>query len=155
MMAEVISLKADYVYGIEILPNLIKEAVRARAKDNIEFICADATLYDFSNCRSIDCITMSNVLEHIEYRTSFLNKLIQKVKWKDQNNKKLLIRVPMIDREWLAIYKKELGVEYRLDPTHFTEYTFDQFKEEMDQCNIEIKSFNVVFGEIYAICRAL
>ena len=33
--------------------------------------------------------------------------IIKKVKWKDESNKKLLIRVPMIDREWIAVYKKE------------------------------------------------
>jgi hypothetical protein len=35
----------------------------------------------------------------------------------------------MIDREWIALYKKELGLECRLDNTHFREV---QLKEELN-----------------------
>ena len=60
----------------------------------------------------------------------------------------------MIDREWIAVYKKDLGLEYRLDATHFTEYTYEQLKDELNQAGIEILSNHVKFGEIYAVCEA-
>jgi 2-polyprenyl-3-methyl-5-hydroxy-6-metoxy-1,4-benzoquinol methylase len=154
MMSEVMSHKAKYVYGIEILCNLIEEAKILRQRDNIEFICADATKYDYSKCQPIDCITLSNVLEHIEHRIDFLSKLIAQINWKNSNFKKIIIRVPMIDRDWLSMYKYDLGVEYRLDPTHYTEYTFEQFENELKQSNIQILSYHIKFGEIYAVCSA-
>ena len=61
----------------------------------------------------------------------------------------------MIDRDWISIHKKEIGVEYRLDKTHFTEYTFLQFKDELDKSDIEITNYHIQFGELYAACKAL
>lgn len=151
MMPEIMSTKTSFVYGIEINCKNIEEAKRKRQKENIEFICADATTFDYTPLKPIDCVTLSNVLEHIEHRTEFLEKLIGQIKWKDK--KRLLIRVPMIDREWIVLYKKQLEVEYRLDKTHYTEYTFEQFKEELLKAGIIIKEFHIKYGEIYAVCE--
>jgi SAM-dependent methyltransferase len=152
MMPEVMSQKAKYVYGLEINCKHIKEAQAKRQRDNIEFICADATSFDYNPLEAIDCLTLSNVLEHIEERVAFLNKLSSQVKWRDE--KRFLIRVPMIDREWITIYKKQIGLDYRLDPTHFTEYTFKQFKEELEEAHLNIEKFEIKFGELYAVCKA-
>ena len=152
MMPELMSGKASFVYGIEIDNSMIEKAKKERNSYNIEFICADATIYDYSKHKSIDCVTLSNVLEHIEYRVEFLKKLIQNVKW--NNKKNFLIRVPMIDREWIAVYKKNLGLDYRLDKTHFIEYTFEEFQNELENANICINSYHIKFGEIYAICES-
>ncbi len=153
MMPAVMSSKASFVYGIEINCKLIEEAKRKRQSENIEFICADATAFDYTPLRAIDCVTLSNVLEHIEYRVEFLQKLITQIKWNDK--KRLLIRVPMIDREWIAVYKKEMGVEWRLDPTHFTEYTLEQFEDELLRAGVKILSHHIRWGEIYAVCEAM
>lgn len=144
---------ADYchhVYGIEIVDHLVKLARNLHTKDNITYICADATTYNYDNT-TIDCITMSNVLEHINDRVSFLKKLIQQVHWR--NNPLFLIRVPLIDRDWLPMYLNEFGLDTRLDPTHFTEYTVEQLKNEINQCGLDITSYHVQWGEVYAICK--
>ena len=154
MMPEVMSQKATFVYGIEIEQLHVEVAKNLRQKDNIEYICADATTYDYSECMPIDIVTLSNVLEHIEHRVDFLKKLIKQITWKNKDNKQLLIRVPMIDREWVTIYKKELGIEYRLDNTHFIEYTYEQLRDELARADIQIVSSHVKFGEIYTICGA-
>jgi len=154
MMPKLMSEKAEFVYGIEIEAEHIRKAQSLRRKSNIEYICADATTYDYSKCRAIDVVTLSNVLEHVEYRVNFLQKLINQIIWKDENNKKLLIRVPMIDREWIVIYKKELGIDYRLDSTHYIEYTYAKFEQELTEGGVKILSYHVRFGEIYAICKA-
>lgn len=146
--------KAKYVYGIEKNEMFIREAKANRQKSNIEYIFSDALKYDYSNFREIDCITLSNVLEHIHQRVEFLKMLLGKVKWSNSRNKVFLIRVPMIEREWITIYKKELGLDYRLDKTHFIEYTFQEFVKELLQAGIEISKFQIKFGEIYAVCRA-
>jgi SAM-dependent methyltransferase len=153
MMAELLSRKAKFVYGIEIVPGYVDEALTNRQEKNIQYICADATTFDYRECRPIDIVVLSNVLEHIENRHLFLNKLITQICWSDSSSRTLLIRVPMIDRDWITLYKKELRLEYRLDATHFIEYTYEQFEQEMIRSGIEIKSHQVRFGEIYAICQ--
>ncbi|MDQ1339380.1 MAG: hypothetical protein QG567_532 [Campylobacterota bacterium] len=153
MMPSVMSQKASFVYGIEIDSRLLNKAKKEHQKENIEFFCADATSFDYSPLKPVDCVTLSNVLEHIEHRVEFLQKLINQIKWNDK--KHFLIRVPMIDRDWITIYKKELGLEYRLDGTHFIEYTFKEFEDELKKAKIDIKKHEIRFGEIYAICEAL
>ncbi len=54
----------------------------------------------------------------------------------------------------MSVYKKQIGVEYRLDKTHYTEYTYLQLKEELKKSNIEILSHYIQFGELYAVCKA-
>ena len=155
MMVDKLSEKAEYVYGIEINERLVNEAKFKIQKNNVEFICSDATVYDYSKCRDITIVTLSNVLEHIEYRVDFLLKIIEQIPWSSKDRKKLLIRVPMVDRDWITIYKKQIGVEYRLDNTHYTEYTYLQFKDELNKSDIKIVSYHIQFGELYAVCEAI
>jgi len=149
-MAEKMSKKVKKVYGIEINETLHQKALK-RKNSNLTFICADATKFDYNTIEKIDCVTLSNVLEHIEDRVLFLNTLKQNIQWAGQSQ--FLIRVPMIDRHWVVILKKNLGVEYRLDPTHFTEYTKASFYKEMEACDLHVDSFEVRWGEIYATVR--
>lgn len=147
-----LSKKAKFVYGIEIVEKHILRAKKQVQKENIEFICADATTFDYSNIQAVDYVTLSNVLEHIENRIDFLKKIINNMNW-NSKKKVFLIRVPMIDRDWITMYKKQNNVEYRLDLTHFTEYTFKQFKEEINSSGLEIENYDIKFGEIYAVCK--
>lgn len=155
MMPFVLAEKAALVYGIEINEKNVAVAKTQHAKPNIEYICADATTYNYDWCQPIDCVTMSNVLEHIEHRVDFLRKLVHQLKWADESHKRFLFRVPTIDREWIVLYKKELGLDYRLDHTHYIEYTLEQFKEELKQAGIVTKQVDIRFGEIYAACEAV
>ena len=51
------------------------------------------------------------------------------------------------------MYKREIGVEWRLDKTHFTEYTLEQVFEEMEQAEMEVESYDVQFGEFYGVVK--
>ena len=104
------------VIGIDINPDNIRAAKAQYCADNIEYLTCDVRKYE-SPVRP-DVITMSNVLEHIRDRQQLLSCL-KKI------CSRFLIRVPMIERDWITLYKKELGIEHRLDPTHFIEYTFE------------------------------
>jgi predicted RNA methylase len=148
-MTKRISEKAKMTYGVEIDSKLHKIAIKQK-RENLEFINSDATKFDYSKLKPIDCITLSNVLEHIDDRTSFLKSLNDNVKWK--KNPRYLIRVPMINRHWVVILKKQMGVDYRLDKTHFIEYTKETFYEEMEISSLKVISFEVKWGEIYAEC---
>lgn len=139
-----ISKKVKKVIGIDINKENVKYAKENYRSNNIEYIYGDALNYSFGG--KFDVVVLSNVLEHIRDRIEFLKKL------KGLGNK-FLIRVPMIDRSWLAMYKKELGVEYRLDKTHYIEYTFDDFMEEIRKANLRILSNSIQFGEIWAVVK--
>lgn len=152
MMPDVFSKKVKFVYGIEIDEKHVRSAKALRSSNNVEYICADATKYDYTNCGPIDCVTLSNVLEHIEAREKFLLDLSENVNFR--NRKRFLIRVPLIERDWVSIYKKEIGVEYRLDSTHFTEYTRDGFINELSNADIKVIDYEIRFGEIFAVCEA-
>lgn len=154
-MTFALAQKASFVYGIETNKDYLVVANGKNARSNIKYICADATTYNFNALKPLNCITLSNFLEHIENRIDFLKKSISNVKWADDNNRRVLIRVPLIDRGWIVSYKEELGLDYRLDSTHKTEYTLSQLSKELKQAGIKIEKSEVRFGEIYAVCRAV
>lgn len=136
-----IAKKAQKVLAIDINKKSIDIAKIKFHKKNIKYIVGDVTKYEFNE--SFDYIILSNVLEHIKDRYDFLNKIKLLTKY-------ILIRVPMINRSWLPLYKKELGLEFRLDPTHYIEYTYELFKKEIESVRLKILSYNIQFGEIWA-----
>lgn len=151
-MAALLAKKARHVYGIEIVARLNEVARRNHVAANLEFITGDATTFDFSACKPLDCVTLSNVLEHIRERPAFLSMLRQRLPWRDPECCRFLIRVPTIERDWLAPYKKEMGVEYRLDLTHEIEHTREEFMNELAAASLLVESLEVRFGEFYAVC---
>lgn len=140
-----VAQKAKKVVGIDILPQSIEKAKkRYTHQKNLKFIIGDATNFDFKE--KFDAILLSNVLEHINSRIDFLKKI-------SPLGEKLIIRVPMINRDWLTIYKKNIGVDWRLDNTHYTEYTLKTFSEELKQSNLSLEQYSIQFGEIWAIVK--
>lgn len=144
-LAHAISQKASKVIGIDISKKNIEFAKKRFNKENIDYIFGDATNHQFKE--KFDAIILSNVLEHIENRTDFLIKI-------KNIAPKLLIRVPMLNRDWLSVYKKELHMEYRLDNTHFIEYTKESFQDEMTKAGLKVEHFYIKFGELYAVINS-
>jgi len=136
--------KAKKVIGVEITRKNYELANKNYQKDNLQFIQADATTYNFAS--RFDKIILSNVLEHIQDRIPFLQSL-------HKLSDILLVRVPMIDRYWTILYKKNMGVEYRTDKTHYIEYTFDSFKKEIEDAGWRVDSHSIQFGEIWAVVK--
>jgi len=140
-LANKIADKALKVVAIDIDKNFIRLAKERHNRKNIKYISGDATIYEFED--EFDYIILSNVLEHIKNRIDFLKRLKPLAKY-------FLIRVPMINRSWLPIYIKKLGYDYRLDPYHYIEYTFESFKNEIESAGMNILSYSIQFGEIWA-----
>lgn len=136
-----LSKKANKVVAIDINKKSLDFARNKYMKDNITYVNADATNYKFEE--KFDYIVLSSVLEHFQNRNDFLNKI-------KELGHTYLIRVPMINRSWLTLYQKKLGLEYRSDRTHFIEYTFKSFKDEMESNGLKIISYSIQFGEIWA-----
>ena len=139
------------IYGIEIDKKYSDIAVANNTCANVQFFCADATTFDYQHTPEIDVITMSNVLEHISDGKNFLKKIVTAVSW-SVSGAKILIRVPALDREWPVLMKKELGIEYRLDRTHYTEYTNKEIYSVLAYAGLEISTIERSFGEIYIVC---
>lgn len=144
-----VAQKAKEVLGLDINENNIKAAKeneRKFQKENVTFIVGDATIIKFN--RKFDKIILSNVLEHIELRIEFLKKIGNLLR--DTPSSVLLLRVPMLNRDWVTLYKKELGMEYRLDKTHYIEYTMKTLSEELGMSGWFISNYSIQFGEIWA-----
>lgn len=142
-----LSLKASRVFAVDIVPGNIATAMQTPHGDNITYLCADATRMDLS-AYAVDHVVLSNVLEHIRDRTDFLRCIAPVLAAQCS----LLLRVPLLDRCWLPIYKRERGVEWRLDPTHFTEYTEEELLVELSAANLELAAPpRIRHGELYAV----
>lgn len=139
-----VSKKAAQAVGIDISRKNIKMARKRFSNENLRYIVGDATSYDFRG--KFDVIMLSNVLEHIENRLDFLEKIKKLAP-------KILIRVPLLTRDWLAVYRKNKGFEYRLDPTHHIEYTEENFKSELQKVGLIAESYYIKFGELYAVVK--
>lgn len=97
---------------------------------------------------AFDVIVLSNVLEHIDGRAERL------AMWREwYRARRILIRVPAFDREWRVPWKKELGVEWRLDVTHETEYTRAQLEQEAGEAGLRITELIARWGEYWAVCE--
>lgn len=134
--------KAAHVVGIDTNKKNYKAWETRFARKNLAYQIADATT--FSPPETFNVVVLSNVLEHIEHRVDFLKRIKHLAPL-------FLIRVPMLNRDWITLYKKELELEYRLDKTHFTEYTIENFTQELHDAGLVIQSHSIQFGEIWAV----
>lgn len=93
-----------------------------------------------------DVVVLSNVLEHMKERSSLLARLRE---WYGPS--RFLIRVPAFDREWRVPWKRSLGVEWRLDPTHETEYTESQLRVELGESGLRLTELVTRWGEYWCV----
>lgn len=137
------------VTGIDIDIKNIEKAKKSYSGKGIVYICTDAADYNFDV--KFDAIILSNVLEHIEHRTDFLIKIF--LNQDTDNPPLLLLRVPMVTRDWITLYRKEMGVEWRLDHSHYTEYTLEQIFDELNRAGLRVETYDIRFGEFYGVVK--
>jgi SAM-dependent methyltransferase len=136
------------VIGVEMDEGRFEQAISSNNPDNLQFVFGDA--FKVLPHEHVDIVVLSNVLEHIEDRQSFLRLIIDVL-----SPSKILIRVPAFEREWHTPLRKELGITYFNDRTHFIEHTVAEFQNEMQSADVEILSLGTTWGEIWAVCRPL
>ncbi len=136
--------KAKTVLGVDLKSSNIEYAQKHHSKSNLEYKVMDVVKEPLE--QKFDKIVLSNVLEHIEQRVEFLIKL-------SEISDCILLRVPMISRDWLSVYKKNMGLEYRLDPTHFIEYTRSILEDELKSSGWEIENYTIEFGEFLVVIK--
>jgi len=131
------------VTGIELSQKNVDLSNKLYHDSKLSFIHGDV-LNDLPS-GNFDTAVMSNVFEHIDKRIEFIKKVQARA-----HPKRWLFRVPSFDRDWQVPLAKELGVDERLDETHFIEYTDEIFKREMDSAGLKIVHSEKQWGEIWA-----
>lgn len=134
------------VIGIDSSAERIAEAESADNPPNLSFILGDA-LQSIPN-GPWTTVVLSNILEHIEKRVDFLRTIMAAAK-----PSRILIRVPLFERSWHVPMRRELGIGYFSDPTHFIEHTLEEFDREIAEANLEVVTRSVLWGEIWAECQ--
>jgi len=134
------------IVGVDLKEEKILVAKKLHSHPNIEYRVGDVTKEPLNE--PFDVVILSNVLEHLSFRTEFLIHLCRSVK-----PQKILIRVPLFERDWRVPLKRELGLEWRLDPTHEVEYTIESFGKEIAAAGLQIIHQEVRWGEIWSEVR--
>ena len=91
--------KAAHVVGIDTNEKNQAAWQTRFARQNLEYHVADATT--FATQEMFDVVVLSNVLEHIEHRVEFLKRIKHLAPL-------FLIRVPMIDRDWITLRGRDV-----------------------------------------------
>ncbi len=133
-----------WVVAVDINEGNIQIAKERFSHPRITYKVADALTLPYGE--KFDLIVLSNVLEHLDNRPQFLKKLCEAF-----SPSRILVRVPLFERDWRVPLKEELGMDYRLDSTHFTEYTLESFSDEVSAAGLQITHQEVRWGEIWAV----
>lgn len=134
------------VTGLDLNDDYLRFA-RSRPHERLELVHGDA--HTFEPSEPFDTVVLSNVLEHIDDRVGLLRGLAERT-----GARRFLLRVPLLERDWTIPLRRELGLPWLADATHFTEYTVPQFEEELRAAGLEPTELTLRWGEIWAEARA-
>lgn len=132
------------VTGIDLSLENIERAKLLFSHPNLTFLAGDAL--NALPSGPFDTVVLSNVLEHLPQRPEFLRRLMATT-----GARRVLLRVPMFERDWRVPLKQELGMEWRADPTHETEHTHLAFVEDLAAASLAIIQEEIRWGEIWAV----
>ncbi len=113
----------------------------------VTYVQADAV--DFVPDESVDVAILSNVLEHVGPRRELLRTLRERA-----GARRLLVRVPVSERDWTVPLRRELGLPHFSDPEHEIEYDVGLLREELAAAGWEMGEPLLVWGEIWVEARA-
>jgi SAM-dependent methyltransferase len=143
-LANVLAGKASKIKGIDIRPDAIEWSKNKFQVENLEYECFD--FFNYNTTDLFDVVILSNILEHIDNRKEFLQKAAQ-------IGKKVLIRVPAYNRNWMVAYKKRFGLEWRLHKGHYLEYTEDILHDEIVNSGLNVVKLSTSWGNICGIAE--
>jgi SAM-dependent methyltransferase len=93
-----------------------------------------------------DVIVLSNVLEHLAPRVAFLRGIVESAR-----PSRLLLRVPLYERDWTIPLKAEVGLPSYWDPDHEIEYDEQLFRVELGEAGLDVSELVLNWGEIWAV----
>ncbi len=136
------------VVAFDLDPCIIAKAKEVHPHPGVTYFVGDAL--GVNSGSGFDVVILSNVLEHLTERAFFLRRIQETV-----CPRRFLIRVPLFERDWRVPLKRELGVEWRLDSTHDTEYTIESFVAEVKEAGLSVTHMEVRWGEIWSELRTV
>ena len=110
----------------------------------VTYVESDALAY--RDDAPFDVAILSNVLEHVGPRVELLRSLRER-----SGVRRLLIRVPAIDRDWVVPLRQELGLDHFSDPEHEIEYTPDLLRTELAEAGWSMGEPTLTWGEIWVV----
>jgi hypothetical protein len=110
---------------------------------------AQADAVEYEPDEPVDVAILSNVLEHIGPRIDLLRALRART-----GARRLLLRVPVLDRDWTVPLRRELGLPHFSDPEHKVEYDPQLLREELAAAGWEMGEPLLVWGEIWTEASA-
>lgn len=131
------------VVGMDLNEDHISAARVRYAHPKVDYLVGDVRSAALDEC--FDVVVMSNVLEHVADRVDLLRSIARTAR-----PRAFLLRVPMFERDWRVPLKEELGLDYRLDPTHEIEYTTEGFASELADAGLQVVEQQFRWGEIWA-----
>lgn len=133
------------VVGVDVDKGRLAQARAGEVPVNLSFVEADARTSLPTGPWTV--VILSNVLEHIENRVGFLLDILRHAQ-----PQLVLIRVPLFERDWRLPLRRELGVGYFSDPTHFIEHRLDELRDEATRSGLTIVDTKTFWGEIWVKC---
>jgi SAM-dependent methyltransferase len=131
------------VTGIDVNRGSLAFARERFAGSRVDFLEADVLAWQPTH--DFDVIVLSNVLEHIAPRMELLRRLREQA-----HPRRFLIRVPSRERDWIVPLRDQLGLSSYSDPTHETEYTVEQLREELAAAGLALDELVQRWGELWA-----
>jgi SAM-dependent methyltransferase len=130
------------VVAIDASPWMLEFARERFSHPRVTYVQADAV--DYQPDEPVDVAILSNVLEHIGARVDLLRALRERA-----GARRLLIRVPVRDRDWTVPLRQEVGLPHFSDPEHKVEYDPELLRRELAQAGWEMAEPHVGWGEIW------
>jgi hypothetical protein len=113
----------------------------------VMYVQADAE--DYVPPAPVDVAILSNVLEHVTPRVELLRALREQA-----GARRLLLRVPVLDRDWTVPLRREVGLPHFSDPEHKVEYDPQLLQDELAAAGWRMAEPQLVWGEIWAEASA-
>jgi len=140
------ALPRSTVVGMDLNEARISQAQASRNPLNLCFVLGDATKE--VPLGKWDVVVLSNVLEHIVDRSHFLRDL-QLL----SQASRILVRIPLFERDWQIPLREELGINYFSDDDHKIEHKLAEFQAEVSVAELDVVELKTLWGEIWADCR--
>ena len=135
------------VIGIDVSPWALAFARSRFQHPRVTYVEADALAYVPDT--PVGVVILSNVLEHVAPRHELLRRLRETA-----GARRLLLRVPILDRDWTVPLRRELGLPHFSDPTHVLEYDPELLRAELAAAGWEMGEPRLVWGEIWVDAAA-
>lgn len=132
------------VTGIDVNRTSLAFARERFRSELLELVEADAR--EWQPPRPYDVVVLSNVLEHIDDRVGLLRRLREQT-----GASRFLVRVPVLERDWLVALRRDLGLPYYGDPTHETEYSPEQLADELGAAGLKLTELQQRWGELWGV----